>query len=160
MASWFEDGPITELDDGHFRLELSVNERELLRQLVPEVVGAIEAHDDRSTYRLFPPGYTEDLNRQVEFDRLMRDDLQTSHIGALKVMEETADAESLDEEQLHAWTRALNQLRLVLGTRLEITEEEGYPDLDPEDPAAAAWELYRYLAYLQENAVEALSRRL
>ena len=148
-------------EDGRYLLLLSEDERAVLRRLATDVVGNIEARDDRSTYRLFPPGYSEDLGRQVEYDRLMRDDLQASHIGALGLLSETADAGSLDEGQLYAWVRALNQVRLVLGTRLEITDDDSaMPELAETDPAFGLWLIYEYLAVLQGSAVEALTGSL
>ena len=53
--------------------------------------------------------------------------------------------------ELYAWMTALTQLRLVLGTRLGITEDANPPDDDP------AYGVYSYLSYLQEVIVEALS---
>ena len=40
----------------------------------------------------------------------------------------------LDRDQADAWLRALNDIRLVLGTRLEVTEDTYEEDVDPEDP--------------------------
>jgi hypothetical protein len=80
-----------------------------------------------------------------------------SHLGALAVLEETADAERLDEDQLMAWMRAVNEVRLVLGTRLEITDEGVERPLDANDQRAPAFAVYDYLTYLQGEIIEALS---
>ena len=58
-----------------------------------------------------------------------------------------------------AWLGALNDLRLVLGTRLEITADDQEPgqDFGPSDPRTAYIPVYYYLGYLQETLVEALS---
>jgi hypothetical protein len=53
----------------------------------------------------------------------------------------------------------LNDLRLVLGTRLDVTEEMDF-DLDPSDPSAAELAVYAYLSWLQEQLVEALAAGL
>ena len=65
------------------------------------------------------------------------------------------------------WTRrswepgyGLESLRLVLGTRLDVTEAMLAHDLDPADPRLPELELYGYLSWLQEQAVEALSAGL
>ena len=42
-------------------------------------------------------------------------------------MEASIDADRLTEDQLLSWLGVLNDLRLVLGTRLEITEETPRP---------------------------------
>ena len=66
----------------------------------------------------------------------------------------------LDEAQLEAWLGALESLRLVLGTQLDVTEETYAAELDPDDPSAPALALYGYLSWLQEQAVEALAAGL
>ncbi len=48
--------------------------------------------------------------------------------------------------------RTLNGLRLVLGTRLGVTEDD-----DPSLQMTSEYALYYFLGYLQECVVEALS---
>jgi hypothetical protein len=143
---------------GDFQLRLPIEERELLRSL-PGQLRELLGTDDPSLHRLFPPAYSDDAEheREDEYRRLMGDDLEEHHRQALTVMEETIDAERLDEEQLAGWLGALNQLRLVLGTRLDVTEDMYEHELDPADPRAPAFALYTYLGWLQEQAVAALS---
>jgi hypothetical protein len=50
---------------------------------------------------------------------------------------------------------AVNDLRLVLGTRLDVSEE--MDEMDPDDPDAPLFEVYGYLAWLLENIVAALA---
>jgi hypothetical protein len=56
--------------------------------------------------------------------------------------------------------RALNDIRLMFGVRLEVTEdfEEQLAALDPKDPRAAAFEVYGWLGAVQESLVRALGR--
>ena len=77
-----------------------------------------------------------------------------------RVVEETADADQLDERTAQAWLGALESLRLYLGTQLDVSEATYAEDLDPDDPSAPALALYGYLSWLQEQAVEALSSGL
>jgi hypothetical protein len=51
---------------------------------------------------------------------------------------------------------AVNDLRLVLGTRLDVSEEM-LGTLDPSSPDADAMAVYQYLSFLLESIVEALS---
>ena len=53
---------------------------------------------------------------------------------------------------------AINSLRLVLGTRLEVGED--LPMLDIDDPDAPAYAVYEYLGWLMEQAVRAMSEDL
>ncbi|MCL6568207.1 MAG: DUF2017 domain-containing protein [Meiothermus silvanus] len=62
--------------------------------------------------------------------------------------------------ELEAWLRVLNDLRLVLGTRLDVDETTLALGLDPRDPKAPDLALYGYLSWLQEQAVEAASAAL
>ena len=55
------------------------------------------------------------------------------------------------------WLRALNQLRLLLGTRLDVTEEGDERPMSDDDPRAATFALYDYLAFLQDQLVDALA---
>jgi hypothetical protein len=56
--------------------------------------------------------------------------------------------------------RALNDVRLAFGVRLEVTEEfeEQLVSLDPEDPKVAAFEVYGWLGAVQESLVRAMAR--
>ena len=90
--------------------------------------------DDPVLQRLFPVAYPDDEDRETEYRLLVRDELRSSHEAALTALEESADAERLDEEQLLAWMRAVNEVRLVLGTRLDVTEEGDERPTDARRP--------------------------
>ena len=79
--------------------------------------------------------------------------------GQLATLAETAGATSLTEEQLHIWSQALNDLRLYLGTRLDLSEETTDEDFAVEDDRDL-FILYSWLGFLQEETIEALSRAL
>ncbi|HKX25331.1 MAG TPA: DUF2017 family protein [Actinomycetota bacterium] len=131
-------------------------EREVLRAL-PAQLREILDTDDPSLRRLHPPAYQHDPDREAEYRRLIRDDLLRQRLQALEVMEATIDAGTLDQEQMTAWLGAINDLRLVLGTRLDVTEEMYDESLPPEDPRAATFALYQYLGGLEEQVVAALA---
>ena len=141
---------------GDFRLRLSRQERELLRTL-PRELGSLLASDpaDPALRRLFPPAYPDDDEGEAEYRRLMDGELLEGRRAALRVLEETADRERLREDELEAWLGAVNDLRLVLGTRLGVTEELYERELDPRDPRAPELAVYTYLTWLQEQLVEA-----
>ena len=142
--------------NGTYQLRLPDVERDILRGL-PAQLRELLARDDPSTRRLFPPAYVDDPEHEAEYRRLMGQDLLEGRRQALVLVEQTVDAEVLDEGQLTAWMGALNDLRLVLGTRLDVSEAmdlEALPDDDPETPLFA---LYGYLGFLQEQVVAALA---
>ena len=145
--------------DGAVRLKLPRIERALLRSVHAELRGLLEeSPSDPDLRRLFPPAYADDQASNAEYERLTRDDLRGSKLEALRVMEETVDADRLSEEQLGAWLGALNDLRLVLGTRLGVTEELDPERLDEMDPQTSAYALYFYLGWLEEQVVQALAQ--
>ena len=149
---------------GGFELRIPADERDILRSVGPSLrevlvdrATSIEPGEDEAVDRLFPEAYPDDEELQAEFRLLAHDQLLESHLGALAVLEETVDADRLDEEQLLAWMRALNHVRLVLGVRLEVTEDRDEWPTSRRDPRAAAFAVYNYLTYLQGEIIEALA---
>ena len=146
---------------GTYDLRLPEAERELLRWLVPSMrrllVGA-DAAADPSLRRLFPPAYAEDPAADAEYRELMHDDLLAQRLEQLDVLETTADASELTGEQLDQWMRCVNDIRLVLGTRLDVTEEDQGDELDPDDPDAGMRAVYHYLGWLLGEIVDLLDR--
>ena len=143
---------------GQFEIRLAEPERELLRSLGPQLREVInDEDDDAAVARLFPVAYRDDPDRETEFRLLARDELRSSHLAALATLEESAGAERLEEEQLLAWMRAINDVRLVLGTRLDVTEEGHERPADLTDPRAPAFAVYDFLSWLQGEIVDALS---
>ena len=141
---------------GEFQLRLPPEERELLRDL-PAQLRELLGTDDPSLKRLFPPAYKDDPKLEAEYRHYMAEDLLAAHHRSLDTMEATIDAETLDEDQVAAWLGALNDLRLVLGTNLDVTEDMYEQEMEPDDPRAPAFAVYTYLGWLQEQVVEALS---
>ncbi len=147
--------------DGTVRLRLSREEREILAHLASELDARLsdgtEATDLR---RLFPPAYADDPEEEAEYRELMRDDLLEGRRAARRVFVASLDAGKLSEEELGAWLTVLNDLRLVLGTRLDVGEEALLHGIDSSDPRAPDLALYGYLSWLQEQAVEAAADAL
>jgi hypothetical protein len=144
---------------GDFEIRLADAERDLLARLVPqlrELLTDAEDGPDSSLRRLFPTAYPDDPERDEEYHRLVHDDLLGRHAAALDTLEATVQATRLDEEELLAWMGAVNDLRLVLGTRLDVSEETDYA-VDPSDPDAGAIAVYSYLGFLLEHIVAALA---
>ena len=152
------------LGRGRYRVNLSPPERQLLRALRDELVLALEetGGPDRQPRpeelrRLFPPAYLaeDDQERQNDYASLMDGDLAASQLEALGTLERTADADEVGRDELDSWVRSLNFLRLTLGTRLDVSEED-----DPFSATTPEQHLYYYLGYLQESVVEALASDL
>ena len=131
-------------------------ERELLAGLVDQLRELLElTTDDPSVRRLFPTAYHDDPERDREYQQLVRDELLERRLAALATVEESVEAEELDEAQLTGWLTALNDLRLVLGTRLDVSEDQD--GIDEGDPDAPAMAVYGYLSVLLNDIVDALA---
>jgi hypothetical protein len=77
--------------------------------------------------------------------------------AALELVAETVDHDRLSAEEADSWLRALNDLRLVLGTRLDVHEDTFATEPDLSDPRGHALAVYAYLSWIQEQLIEALS---
>jgi hypothetical protein len=152
--------PVSPLRDGGYRLRLGDNERDALHGLCDELRELIEADDDEALGRLYPAAYGEDEEASAEYDQLVRGGLTAGKLESLRTVSQTAEAERLDHAQLEAWCGALNDLRLVLGERLGVTEGLYERGIDPGDPRAEQLGLYLWLTWLQGAAVDALASRL
>jgi hypothetical protein len=141
---------------GTYALRLPRAEAELLASLVDQLRELLElSTDDPSVRRLFPTAYHDDPERDREYQQLVRDELLQRRLAALAVVEATVRRKELDEAQLAGWLTALNDLRLVIGTRLDVSEDQ--EDLDEDDPDAPAMAVYGYLSVLLSEAVDALA---
>ena len=153
------DDPVSPLPHGRYGLRLGGFERRLLAGLCEELRGLIESNDEAAR-RLFPPAYRDDLCANAEYDRLVRGELAAGRLEALRTVEATLAASELDERELAAWCGTLNDLRLVLGERLGVTEDLYEGRIDPRDPRAPDLTLYGWLTWLQGHVVDALASRL
>ena len=140
--------------DGGVRVDLPPEERGLLREVGRGLQELLSDADNPDGRRLFPAAH-EDPELDREFRDLTSGQLRANRESALALLQETADREELSAEEADAWLRALNDARLVLGTRLELAEDFDWDGFDPQHPNAEELALYAYLSWLQEQLVEA-----
>jgi hypothetical protein len=120
----------------------------------------VETPEDPILLRLLPDAYG-DAEQSAEFRRLTDADLRARKTEAIdRVLDNVASAERLEldlDEGVGMWLQALNDVRLVLGTRLDVTED--WPDsldkLPADDPRAALYDFYGWLSALQDRLVVA-----
>lgn len=138
------------------RVRLPAVEREVLADLAGQLHSRLSCDLDASDLqRLFPPAYEESLADEAEYQELVSNDLLAGRRAALARFRESLGASTLSDEELDCWLRALNDLRLVLGTRLEVTQETFERPVLPGDPEAQDLAIYAYLSWLQEQVVAA-----
>ncbi|MGP4008787.1 DUF2017 domain-containing protein [Streptomyces sp. 4N124] len=143
--------------------------------------GPSEPPADPVLKRLFPDAYsdpeatpqTEEAAEQktysAEFRRYTENDLRAGKrenalavirsLDALRPVDEGGAVLKLSDGESRQWLGALNDLRLAIGSRLDITDEEDtdllyrLPDEDPRKPMVMA---YLWLGGLQETLVSTL----
>ncbi|MFJ9809802.1 DUF2017 domain-containing protein [Streptomyces sp. NPDC101158] len=137
--------------------------------------GPSEPPADPALRRLFPDAYGDDTDelRQAaaDFRRFTENDLRARKrqdalmvVRSLDALASAAAGEGggvlkLTPDESRAWLGALNDLRLTIGTRLDVTEDDEseqlyrLPDSDPRKPMVMA---YLWLGGLQESLVETL----
>jgi hypothetical protein len=147
---------IERTEAGEIRLHLVDEERALLREIAEELGSLLEeSPEDPSLRRLFPRAH-EDEELEREYRELTGGQLAAGRERSIETLRDTADQTVLTPEEADAWLRALNDARLVLGTRLDITEDFDWDAFDASDPRAPELALYAYLSWLQEQLVEAM----
>jgi hypothetical protein len=151
--------PIRRQRDGRYRLRLDPAVRSLLKS-VPEQLLPILDSDDPMMRRLYPPAYVGEDNAKAEADyrQMVGGVLENHHRQALETLIETADADTLSAEELNAWLAAVGSIRLVLGTRLDVSEDMADPE--PDDPRLPEFALYQLLSVIQEAIIEVLAADL
>jgi Domain of unknown function (DUF2017) len=114
--------------------------------------------------RLLPDAYEDDIEAAGEFRRYTESSLREAKkyfaLTLLETLPPSGGKIRLTGDQARDWLRALNDIRLMFGVRLEVTEdfEEQLAALDPRDPKVAAFEVYGWLGAVQESLVRALAR--
>jgi hypothetical protein len=146
--------PIRRMTNGRFEINLSDNEREVIATYLEQLRELLLGRDD-ALRRLFPVAYLNDPDADRDYQELMHGDLLESRFAAIETMEETLRERTIDEAQLTQWMQAINALRLVVGTRLDVGEE--LPAIDPDDPNFMFYVLYETLGELLYHIVAALT---
>jgi len=123
-----------------------------------------EAPVDPVLARLLPDGYSGDPEAAGEFRKYTESSLREAKKYFAQTLLETLPPKGgrvkLTADQARDWLRALNDVRLMFGVRLEVTEdfEDQLTSLDPKDPRVAAFQVYGWLGGVQESLVRAIAR--
>lgn len=149
---------------GGIRLSLDDQEAGILRELAKEMRQLLEADipaSDQVLERLFPRAYEDDQDQQ-SYEELIGNELREAKREALRNVEQALgpsgplDAE-LPPTDVDEWLRFLNDVRLAIGTRLEVDETKMEKEFDPADPEAPALSVLHWLGWLQGTMLEELN---
>jgi len=147
-------------------VSLAEEELGLLRSLPEQLRDVLEDDtEDPARARLFPRAYLDPTaeTEEAEWQALVGPSLLAERLDALQLITATLGRAvlagdwwqiELSPDEVQAWLGVLNDTRLVLGTRLGVTEEER--ELDPADPEAGPYALYQWLTWVQGDLVEEL----
>lgn len=126
-----------------------------------ELVGPMDSGEPSSdpvVRRLLPDAYTDDEDAAAEWRRFGRGEVRAAKSSALAaVLEQTQGGGPvvvrLDADHLGTWLRVVTDLRLAIGTRLDVTEDwvQDALALAEDDPRRPAYALYDWLSVLQES---------
>ena len=160
-------GPITRLDNATYSLNIEPSERVVLRALFDQLRDVL-MNDSSSDIarRLFPAAYHQDEQHEAEYQRLMHHELLSSRLASLSMTadifgsgthseQQNSNHVVISVDQLDSLMRSVNSLRLVLGTLLDVHEDEADVILDEDDPAYGQLQLFSYLGWLLDWMVTA-----
>ncbi len=112
--------------------------------------------------RLLPDAYSDDPEAAGEFRKYTESSLREAKKYFAQTLLETLPPKGgrvkLSADQAQDWLRALNDVRLMVAVRLDVSEdfEEQLAGLDPQDPRIGGFEAYGWLGAIQESLVRAI----
>jgi hypothetical protein len=132
------------------------------------IEGPRERPRDPVLARLFPDAYANDLDAAADFRRFTERGLRSGKTTDATTVLDTLDIARSDKDRVrlrldrnaaHAWMRTLTDLRLALGTRLGVEEQDEarWTALPPDDPRRYVHDVYDWLGWLQETLVRAVA---
>ncbi|MDQ6642240.1 MAG: DUF2017 domain-containing protein [Actinomycetota bacterium] len=136
--------------------------------------GPTTVPDDPVLARMFPTAYPDDDEAAADFRRFTESSLRNAKAAAAAVVIDTLEEAGLpdapedglfidvelDRDAAQIWLRAFTDMRLAIGTRLEVQEgdEDVWESMAEDDPRSPVHDIYNWLGFLQETLVEALMR--
>lgn len=169
---------------------LEPGERDLVRKLFGDIISMLEPDtaadedplaamvgldekaetpSDPALFRLLPNAVNNDDDEALEFRRLTERSLRETKVGALRAASLSLDSSRLllNYEQGQIFSKALNDVRLVLAQRLDIESAEDAERIHEVTEPAQAEDVEQYLAlvynfttWLQESLMQALIEQM
>lgn len=154
-------------------LNIGEDEQAVIANLLGQLRSLLNSDADPETdnpailQRLFPPAYHDagDAEKEAEYQRLMREELVASRLFQIETVAgyiADGDGQVLDEGQVIALMQSVNAVRVVLGTLLDVGEDEGLDGFDETDDDDEREDheqeqrLYTFLSWFLEWIVRSL----
>jgi len=138
---------------GKVGVRLDDTMRSLLRQVSEELREVLLVDDDTQTRRLYPTAYPDDENLESGYQDMMHDQLLMQRLDGIDQLQATVDEEEISIEVADAWMSTINQIRLVLGTQLDVGEND--LEISEDDPLATSLVVYQVLTHVLEELTQA-----
>ncbi len=150
-------------------LHLDVVEADILTSMFSELDTTVRSADldDPAVARLYPSAHPDDEVAAAEYRELTEAGLRDDRIGRIAAciadlvnnrvepgVDRSAVLDLSDPADATRWIQTMNDVRLALGTRLDIGEDDG--DFDHSDPAEQPRILYHWLTMVQDTLVTRL----
>ena len=150
---------ITPLKNGAFKVETPDWQLQIFRQLSQELKIVLSERNSYLTTRLFPVAYKGDKTANAEYEQLTHEELLQSHLASLKLIEEITNNAELSETTLIEIMQGINILRLVLGTRLKIDDEnsESSSEISESHPDHNLWLVFHLLGQTLSTIVDSIN---
>ncbi|MGH8962319.1 MAG: DUF2017 family protein [Jatrophihabitantaceae bacterium] len=159
---------ISPCDGDAVRVRLGAQEADTLASLLADLINALQPGgldpSDPVYHRLYPDGYKENTEAAEAFRSMTASSLQEERLGraeqCLAGLAEIGTAKrkmdvTLDAEAAQRWLQVLNDMRLAIGTRIGISEDDESFDFDPGAPDSMPRAIYAYLTGVQDALVRA-----
>ena len=164
-------------------VRLDEPEKALIRSLAEQIIGFVAPSDDAEAdplarmvgidaraeqpadlalARLLPNAYLDDDEAAGDFRRFTERSLRETKVAharaVLDAVARSGEKITLSPDECASWLGFLNDARLAIGTRIEVTEENHteLAALPDDDPRGGMFQVYDWLTYLQDSLVEVM----
>ena len=150
---------VTPLKNGAFKVETPDWQIQIFRALSQELKTLLSDGNSTLTTRLFPIAYQSDKAANDEYQQLTHEDLLQSHIASLNLIEKISTENEVSEYTLIEIMQGVNILRLVVGTRLKIDDEEpeNSPQASEDHPDYSLWLIFHLLGEILSTIVDSIN---
>ena len=138
---------------GQISVRLDETMRSLITHVSEELRQVLLVEDPELTRRLYPTAYTDDEEAEGDYQEVVHDQLLMQRLDDIDQLQASIENEEISIELADAWMNTINQVRLVLGTKLDVGEEPA--DIDEEDPDSRSHMIYQVLSHILEELTNA-----